>query len=142
VAASVFAGTHPVTGSPRRLTKTVSARNKTAAQDQLEEWKRELAKQWARGTSATVRIALVEWLRYKEACTDSPKTLHEDRRSADNVIGPELSDIPAAGANAAARQKAPRRSGEPFDCVQWLRRHLWLLATSLAAGSGLLHAIQ
>jgi hypothetical protein len=62
--------------------------------------------------------------------------------SADTVIGPELSDIPRAGAYAAARQEAPRRSGEPLDCVQWLCRHLWLLATSLAAGSGFLHAIQ
>ena len=63
----------------------------TLRRDPLEEWKRELAKRWVHGTSATARIVLDGWLRYdewlwyKETRTDSPKSLPEDRQSADTV---------------------------------------------------------
>ena len=90
----VFVGTDPVTGAPKQLTKTVEARNRSAAQTALNQWSAELDGVGEVGPTATLRTVINEWLRHSEARGRSPKTLHEARRSAETVIFPELGDVP------------------------------------------------
>lgn len=90
----VFAGTDPMTGKPRQMSKTVAAKNKTAAQAILKTWQREIGDSPKPGSTATVRVVLDEFLAFKSGRGASPTTLYTDRHAADQIICPELGDIP------------------------------------------------
>ncbi|HUC37798.1 MAG TPA: site-specific integrase [Acidimicrobiales bacterium] len=93
----LFVGLDPLTRSPRQLSTTVEAKNKTEAQKRLRDWQREVADQpGLLGTAATVRVVVEEWLQHSAARGRSPKTIHEARRSAETVIFPTLGDVRVA----------------------------------------------
>lgn len=90
----MYAGSDPVTGKPRLVERTVDAPNKTKAQEKLREELAKLEASSALGTSATVRVICEEWLRHKAGRSHEPKTIHEDGRCIENIICPELGDVP------------------------------------------------
>lgn len=89
----IFLGPDPVTGRPRQASKTVRAKNATAAQAELEEFRRSVASS-PTGSSATVQAAVEEWLRHSAVRGRSPRTIHAARSAAENAIYPELGAIP------------------------------------------------
>lgn len=90
----VYAGTDPLTGRPRLAEKTVVAKNETEARQQLREFAREQDKGAQPGTSAALATVLEEWLRHTEAMGNSPRTIHEARRTIDTVLVPALGSVP------------------------------------------------
>lgn len=92
----VFIGTDPVTGKPRQRTRTVHAKNKTAANKALAAFVTECMAEPKPGPDATVGLVVEEWLRQVTALGRSPRTLHEARRTLDRVLIPRLGTIKAA----------------------------------------------
>lgn len=148
----VFAGTDPMTKTPRQMSKTVVAKNKTAAQAALKAWQRELGDTPKPGSGATVRVLLEEFITYKEGRGAPQTTIYTDRHAAEAIIGPELGDIPIGAltvrhidvwqghlltgvgrkfASEEARAKATANGRVPKLAPASARRHFAVLSAAL-----------
>ncbi len=90
----LFAGTDPVTGHPRQISRVVRAKNRSVAQSLLEDLRSEAGSEPEYGPGATVATALDEWVKHSEARGRSPRTLQEARRSIHTILAPEFGDVP------------------------------------------------
>lgn len=91
----VYLGPHPVTGTPRQASKTVQARNLREATEALKAFEAELGTSTS-ATDATVRQIVADYLSHIAARGRAPKTLHENRATADRYILPALGDLRVA----------------------------------------------
>jgi integrase len=90
----VFVGTDPVTGRPRQVERTVTAKTKAEATRQLDDLRAEVRQAPQAGSNATVRHVVEEFIRHSGARGRAPRTIHSAERSLDLVIGPAIGDIP------------------------------------------------
>jgi len=137
----VFAGTDPLSGNPRQLSKTVEARNRTEAQRKLQAWQKELEEAAAveppDSPAITVRTLIDEWLRHSQTRGRAPRTLHDARRSAETVIFPEFGDLPITELSPRLLDEWYRKlaTGEgrarPLKATS-IRRHHAILSASLS----------
>jgi len=86
-------GVDPVTGEPRRLSRTIEAKTRSAAEKQARQILAELEAEPV-GSEAPMSKVFAEWMRHCEARGRSPHTLDWNRRAVANVIGPAIGDVP------------------------------------------------
>ena len=83
----------PVTGKPRRLTRTIEAKSLSAAEAKARKLLAEMEKDPI-GSAAPMSVVFREWMRYSEADKWSPHTIDWNQRAIDNVLNPAIGDIP------------------------------------------------
>ena len=87
-------GTDPVDGSPRRISRTIDAKTRAAAEKKARAFLAEIEASPASGSAAPVSALLNEWFRHSEALGRSPATSYKNRRIIDTVLIPALGDVP------------------------------------------------
>jgi len=104
-----FVGTDQDTGRPRQIERVVNARTKKAAQALLDELRSSAVAMPTTGSGASVRAVIEEYLRHLETRGRAPRTIHENRRILDTVIGPEIGDVPVGDLTARHLDELYRR---------------------------------
>ncbi len=88
----VYVGKDPVTGRPRHASRTVRAKNITAARAALTAFVAE-SRSETLGSNATVRSVMAEYVTSLETKPRAPLTIAEARRTIEQVINPALGDV-------------------------------------------------
>lgn len=90
----VFVGSDPETGRPRQITKTVRAKTKREAREQLNDFRSKVrADVPSDKAHYTVRYLLEEWYSQRSVSGWAPTTAYAARRVIDNYLVPELGDV-------------------------------------------------
>lgn len=85
------AGVDPLTGKPRRMSRTIVAKNKTAAQAQARRILADVTTE-SLGTSAPMRQLLAEWMKFQSGRGRSPTTLAGYQSLIDLHVNPAIGD--------------------------------------------------
>lgn len=87
-------GDDPVTGKPRRIVRTFTAKNRSAADAKVRTFLREIEAEPVAGSEAPMSVLFDEWMRHTSARPRSPHTIDKERRTIDRVLNPAIGHIP------------------------------------------------
>ena len=87
-------GDDPVTGKPRRIVRTFTAKSRSAADAKVRSMLKELEAEPVAGSDAPMSVLFEEWMRHTSARPRSPHTIDKEQRVIERVLNPAIGHIP------------------------------------------------
>ena len=87
-------GIDPITGEPRRISRTFEAKTRAAAEKKVRGFIAELEDDPETGSNVTMSYLFARWIEQLEVTGKSPSTVYAAKRQVARVIEPALGKIP------------------------------------------------